>query len=324
MLKRKSGPYHYQGLEGEFEVLRKGQPSRSPWSFNIDPRRQQFDYREAYDPLQTPVTNTMEADDRFATRIAERYGPQRPLPELADSIRQDYGINPYKMIINLGSLKSDSVNGDWSGDSGRVRVEKKLQKETPAWAANTLFHEISHAANDFSQVEQQGANEKMDEEYSAPGEPGHFGVVKNRWDLARMLDEQARIEAGEKPDANRLAEYPWLKKVHPLSSNRLANPWTEKLDNVDAMPVATWNRQVEEKNPQLFPDVMEPDPTANPHHGMLGPDGRYQHAPISARYRRIRPGVFGQVNNAYQRFERQQKDAEDQESSIYPTFFEKK
>lgn len=285
-------------------MARKG----NPWSFAVDPKRGRFSYREKYDPLQEPVLPQEDGDfpyakpdDRFAERVMQRYGIREP-EVLAGAVHKDMGIGPYRILLNTEEdLSAKGHSGSFSDREARIGVGRDWIDERPAWAANTIFHEMAHGASSALTTGQpKHVPESMDHEYTPPDAPGHFVGYKNRYDLARALDEQTRIEHGEAPDANRLAQYPHLKSVAPLSSNRLATPWGTH-ENILAQAPEAWNAKVEERNPHLFPDVMEPDPAANPHPGMIGPSGRFEHAPIQPKYRRIRPGVFGQVQGAFDR-----------------------
>lgn len=301
---------------------------KSPWSFSVDPKRGRFSWRDKHDPLQEPVLPNEDldyhyapADDRFAERLMQRYGKREP-DELANAVHKDMGIGPYRILLNTEQdLTHKGHSGSFKDSEARLEVGKDWIEKKPAWAANTIFHEMAHGASGALSTGQPGlVKEMMDSEYTPPDAPGHFAGYKNRYDLARALDEQMRIQDGQEPDANRLAQYPWLKEVAPLSSNALATPWGGQ-ESILAQDPASWNARVEAKNPQLFPDVMEPDPAANPHPGMIGPSGRFEHAPVQAKYRRIRPGVFGQVQGAFDRMRAEDPEATGKE---YPRFEKRK
>lgn len=231
-------------------MARKG----NPWKFAAGPKSGRFMWRSPHSGVAFPVGDIEDgqAQDDMAKLVADRYG-RGPLPVIANAMKEDMGLGDYNMVMNF-DRKLKGYSGEWRDAQKVVDIDRGWSKKMPGWAANTVFHELAHVADDISYPGHEGNDERltMDTTDVNPASPGHFVNFRNRFDLGRSLDEQARIERGETPSANIVAKYPWLKKVNPLSSNRLANPWSEALKQPTAIQPEAWNKEVHLQNSDFF------------------------------------------------------------------------
>lgn len=264
-------------------------PTQSPWEFVVDPRRGRF---SAKSPAPLPGDENYDPDVAGQGYV-DRYGKQSP-EKLAEIIMGDIGLQNYDAAFTpQAKLGSDS--GVWSQDARELSLDKAYAKQTPAWMPETVHHEIGHLADHIVNPSFTSAKEPYFD--APPGGPWHHANYSNRADIVRDVIEQNRVERGEPADPNLQAEHPWLKKVVPLSSNRLANPWTEKLGTAMAVTPDVWNFQTHVASPQFFPKDMEPDPNMTSEKGgLILIDGK----PVF--YRTKRPGIFDQVHNAHDRY----------------------
>ncbi len=226
---------------------------RSPWSFAVDPAKGKFDWRE-----NEPADEEAHSD-RAAQALHNRYGWKTPIAKKAQLMMADMGLGEYNLILD-NTRKSEAIGGRWNDDMGRVEIFENPKEPTPGWTPNSLFHELSHMADDIVYPGHQGAAEpgwgKLDwiDKFNVPQEiPGHFVNSKNRIDLMNGVIGQEQIEQGQTPDPRTLEQQPWLRDVVPNASNRLAAPWRKELDSPNramgmTVPPDTWNKDLQEKN----------------------------------------------------------------------------
>lgn len=259
-------------------------PRWSPWDYAVDPKKGRFSYREKESGLEAPSTQgDIDAEDRFNQQLVDRYGRfdisrKNPTPDLGrmgQRMMNDLGMKKYDVVLDIN--KHNPNQGQWFGEDNIDEYDKRAYKIelggeavdlAPAHAPSTMLHELGHMAVNIGNAGMNpwGMEDRGDEGSRAtgdvwnPGEgflldprQGHLGDLRSDLDLRRVVDEQTRIERGERPDPNHLAEYPDLKKVAPYSSNRLAVPWTKYVEGPTAVPPGLWNRKVWEHNPEALP-----------------------------------------------------------------------
>lgn len=258
---------------------------RNPWQFNVDPRKGTFSFRS---PEPSGVM-----DDVRGNAFLQRYGKHNP-EQLGSAMMNDIGIGGYDAAVDdTHPLKGAS--GEWRPDHKKLLLDSNYKEETPAWVPETIFHEIAHMADDITNPWTPPHPEfgygKHPIELGENGEIGrHFADYLNRDDLHNDMLEQQRIERGEAPNQALLNEHPWLKQVSPLTNGQLANPWRARLNDPIAVTPQSWNMKAHLNNPAQFPNDVEADPV------LTNPGDK---SPVF--FRTKRPGIFGQVQNAYGR-----------------------
>ncbi len=174
--------------------------------------------------------------------VRKRYGAA---PNLADArpgernpesaqfgsrLMEDMGLGAYKVPYGIRPLAEPQKGyrrlGQFNEVTGRLEVDP--YNSDSDWPA-TLTHELGHMADSTVVAPDDRSIDTMMQEH-------HRMLPDFDNEMARSMKAQSAIEKGEKLPAA-VARYPWLKDVVPLSSNRLANPWS----GVDKMDSDFWN-----------------------------------------------------------------------------------
>lgn len=168
-------------------------------------------------------------------KLQERYKTNDE-KQLFLKLYNDLGFNPYTLHINFNN--PDEVTDENYGLFTRGRGKSKISlnpntAKDPVQRASTMYHELAHLGDaivDPVHPLNLGDN------------PGHFSRINDEKELLLSLLEQNNIERGVPPDPQMVNNMPWLKDVAPLSSNRIANPWTKLIQKGRATPPELWNQ----------------------------------------------------------------------------------
>lgn len=147
-----------------------------------------------------------------------------------DRFQKEIGLGPQKITVdpdsqelqkelwdNVHSGKKMITQGRYFPKTDHIDL---LQSGDPNTQADTLVHELGHAAdNDLS-----GIFRNDDGNPNASFHHAHFAHFEP--EMAQNLQTQSALELGLPVNPNILERYPWLKQVKPQSSNLLTNPWT--------------------------------------------------------------------------------------------------
>lgn len=177
-------------------------------------------------------------DVRIAAALRDRY-PGMSTAKMAGVLREEMGLAPYKIKMNLNSkpeqLPEDAVGGFYRG-SGKLKVlGGGIHPDTKL---TSVYHELAHAGDAVVDPGFMGTRG-----HDLKG--AHFSKIPDEMALAQSLEEQAKIERGAPTDPQVVNNMPWLKRVAPLSSNRLANPWVDLIKRGLVVPAEAWNQSYE-------------------------------------------------------------------------------
>jgi hypothetical protein len=232
--------------------------------------------------IKSPVkeydgTDRHSEDYALQDALRERYniGPgqnqrnMRP-KEFVNMVRADLGTGPYKLNFSPKAEILESPHqitfGDYNPEERHLRLNKDYRD---VFGEATLFHELAHNADQIANPWFEASNNYRTpltlaerEAYGLPPND-HFADLTGPnpdWMMAQSLDAQKNIEQGFDPDPQVVANMPWLKKVVPLSSNMLANPWRDKIEKspLSYTPEA-WNQSFTPlwHPPRQLPDQRE-------------------------------------------------------------------
>jgi hypothetical protein len=172
----------------------------------------------------------------LAGALSERYKSQDPA-DIGARFAEEIGLRPYKLrakeyALNTQTMAGDDQKmGDFNPDTGLIRMDQDLSQEEKS---GTLPHELAHVAD------------YMAAGYTPPeGNPQgfrhHRDFASLEAELPRVLTTQKEKEMGLPISPTASRRYPWLSDVNPLSSNRMANPWADRLKANPWMPSPVWN-----------------------------------------------------------------------------------
>lgn len=167
-----------------------------------------------------PPANTEDVNQALVQELEARYGSKRArdvLPLYAD----DLGIGKYniKVTPTKNLLAERRAWGQHLPDHGQLLYQANVQD--PYHETATLAHEMAHVADDVLQSSYSG-NSKVSSSHHT-GMPGEYEFEPH---MAQSLAAQQLIELGFPLAASAYKDSPWLREVKPLSSNRLASPWS--------------------------------------------------------------------------------------------------
>lgn len=148
----------------------------------------------------------------------------------------DLGFNPYTLHVNFRNQKevTDKNYGTFTRGGGKAKISLGDTPDKDI-RASTLYHELAHLGDAI--VDPIHPSNLQGEE-----NPRHFSKINDEKELLLSLLEQNNIERGVPPDPQMVNNMPWLKDVAPLSSNRIANPWTKLIQkNRGVTPPSLWN-----------------------------------------------------------------------------------
>lgn len=194
-----------------------------------------------------------DAEHLLGEAVAARYGEptKENLPGKIKAMRQDMGVSPYHLNsarVNVppwrpGLPHDDAtidpqLSGDYKANTNalRVGIQDLNGPLTERDKLATAMHELAH--------QQDTANSlyPMTNDYLKGGMGEHHKDLQRfEPEMALMMAAQDRIEHDLPPSpemADVRGHYPNLRKVRPLSSNKLATPWDIR-ENL--IPAEVWN-----------------------------------------------------------------------------------
>jgi hypothetical protein len=148
--------------------------------------------------------------------------------KLGKIINQELEIpeDQYPLKIRTKNMEKNTV-GQYDPKSDSISLNRN-ELNAPDMP-ETMLHESMHRADQF--LMGQGPEARQRDSYKM----GHFNsnTIDNTANILQSLKQQEAIEMGLPPDPYTMQNMPWLKKVQPLSSNPLANPWVHMIDEAN-------------------------------------------------------------------------------------------
>ncbi len=168
--------------------------------------------------------------------LTERYGPD--WKQAADLLHKDMGLEPAKIRFNAEADLDPGTMGGYGNRnlyvSSRLRGADKLP---------TISHELGHAADDLHEGYQTEAPARGPRSQSDEATMHHKHFVNFDMEFPLVLSAQRNIEQGDPINPELYQRFPYLRKVVPQSSNRLANPWNLKDSQLNLIPAEPTNAE---------------------------------------------------------------------------------